>query len=81
MMRVVGSAEPPGGKPTIRRIGLFGYWAKAGAAQARSAKARTSLSFFTGFPPGGNSTAKVALVLPDYVKRRQAHRRIDGVAG
>jgi len=25
MMRVVGSAEPPGGKPTMKRIGFDGY--------------------------------------------------------
>src|SRR5688572_33411615 len=31
-MRVVGSAEPPGGKPTMKRSGLAGYWACAAHA-------------------------------------------------
>ena len=34
MMRVVGSAEPPGGKPTTRRMGLTGYCATAAPAAA-----------------------------------------------
>src|SRR3954466_5002810 len=29
MMRVVGSAEPPGGNPTIKRMGFDGYCASA----------------------------------------------------
>src|SRR5688572_3865837 len=37
MMRVVGSAEPPGGKPTTRRMGLFGYCASALPSEAASA--------------------------------------------
>src|SRR5207247_10869950 len=36
MMRVVGSAEPPGGKPTIKRIGLFGYCADAAPLSSRT---------------------------------------------
>src|SRR6185295_16573525 len=35
-MRAPSSAAPPGGKGTMRRIGLLGYWAKA-AEQARAA--------------------------------------------
>jgi hypothetical protein len=80
MMRVVGSADPPGGKPTMKRMGLLGYWDSAGPAQTSSAAARASFSFFTGSPPGKDSTAREELVLPDYEERRQAHRRNYAVA-
>jgi len=41
-MRVVGSAEPPGGKPTMKRIGLDGYEEDEGCDDAASGIRTTS---------------------------------------
>src|SRR3954470_3694809 len=38
-IRVVGSAEPPGGKPTIKRMGLEGYGCASALLAARTASA------------------------------------------
>src|SRR3954467_2450980 len=42
MMRVVGSVEPPGGKPTMKRIGFAGYWASALLDTAKNSSATES---------------------------------------
>src|ERR1043166_404427 len=39
IMRVVGSAEPPGGKPTMNRMGFAGYCAKPSVEAAVSSSA------------------------------------------
>src|SRR5258708_31373595 len=52
MMRVVGSAEPPGGKPTMKRIGLLGYCAGAGPeASSRAGASRSALNRRLICPP------------------------------
>src|SRR5262245_43045970 len=53
--RAVGSAEPPGGKPTTKRIGLFGYCAAALPANRRSA----ANSVLIGTPPRRNYTGPI----------------------
>src|SRR6267142_1411370 len=56
-MRVVGSAEPPGGKPTMKRIGFDGYWGRAEPAQSSRTSASAALdSLFMGPPPGLDPT-------------------------
>jgi hypothetical protein len=57
MMRVVGSAEPPGGKPTMKRIGFAGYCAKARVENDRpekTASATESSRRCIGPPPPGS---------------------------
>src|SRR6266436_2074095 len=53
MMRVVGSAEPPGGKPTMKRIGFDGYWASAEPLQSSRTSASAAFeTLFMALPPG-----------------------------
>src|SRR6267378_8031121 len=57
MMRVVGSAEPPGGKPTMKRIGFEGYWDSAEPAQSSRPSASAAFDIlFMGPPPSLNPT-------------------------
>src|SRR3954471_22335451 len=58
-MRDSTSAPPPGGKPTIQRIGFDGQvWADAVAAVATSVAARTDFRIFIDLP------SDIALGLP-----------------
>src|SRR6185295_5662246 len=47
-VRPIGSAEPPGGKPMIRRTGLFGYCAAALPATSSSAARNVLIRLLLG---------------------------------
>src|SRR5436190_19588256 len=76
MMRVVGSAEPPGGKPTMKRIGFDGYWASADPAQSNSARARAAFEgVFMALSPAATLNPSYGNIIHPPISSRAKRRK------
>src|SRR5688572_10781653 len=75
-MRAPSSAAPPGGKGTISRIGLLGYWAAAAAESRNAARAvRILVMASLRLDARGREDAAIALHLLLHERRELARRR------